>query len=56
MSQFSDKFLGFFDKLNPRTVLLTSLCFIICISLLMIASASIPFSAARDLASVRFFL
>lgn len=55
MSQFSDKFLGFFDKLNPRTVLLTSLSLIICISLLMIASASIPFSAARDLASLRFF-
>lgn len=55
MPQFSEKFLRFFDAINPRKVLLISLALVICISLLMIASASIPFAVSNDLAPLRFF-
>ena len=55
MPQFSEKFLRFFDAINPRKVLLISLALVICISLLMIASASIPFAVSHDLAPLRFF-
>lgn len=55
MPSFSDKFMTFFDTVNPKKILLISLSLVICIGLWMIASASIPFSVSHNLAPLRFF-
>lgn len=51
-----DKIFGLTDRFNPRTTLIASLILLICTSLLMIASASIPFASAKGYAEpLRFF-
>ncbi|MDO4441318.1 MAG: putative peptidoglycan glycosyltransferase FtsW [Moraxella sp.] len=52
---------AFFQRLStlnlpsPQTILLVSLGLLLSLSLLMIASASIPFALAKDLSPMRFF-
>ncbi len=42
-------------SISPRTQIIASLALLIAISLLMIASASVPFASSRDIAPLRYF-
>ncbi|MFC0821125.1 FtsW/RodA/SpoVE family cell cycle protein [Moraxella marmotae] len=55
MSQFFDKILKFCSERNIKKVLLVSLGLLIGISLLMIASASVPFATSRNMEPLKFF-